>query len=138
MFEKSRRSFISGARGTYRVRDSSVDISATAAAAASATSSSSTCGNNNNVNVGNGNGISPVVGPTSSSGSTFRHYTGKIGRAGKKLSVNVVFLDDTQHTFEVEVITEKINGKTFVRHFSEFGNDTNTLLALEFLLFILV
>lgn len=103
MFEKSRRSFISGARGTYRVRDiASVDISA--AAAASATSSSSTCGNNNNINVSNGNGISAAVGPSASSGSTFRQYTGKIGRSGKKLSITVVFLDDTQHTFEVEVI----------------------------------
>lgn len=112
MFEKSRRSFISGARGTYRVRDSSVDISATAAAAAaSATSSSSTCGNNNNINVGN-NGISTVVGPVSSSGSTIRQYTGKIGRSTKKLNVTVVFLDDTQHTFEVEVISKKKEEKT--------------------------
>lgn len=109
MFEKSRRSFISGARGTYRVRDSSVDISATAAA--SATSSSSTCGNNNNINVGN-NGISTVVGPVSSTGSTIRQYTGKIGRSTKKLNVTVVFLDDTQHTFEVEVIPKKIQIKT--------------------------
>lgn len=93
MFDKSRKSFISGARGTYRVRDSSLDITPSTAS-------------NNNSNVGNG--ISSA-GPPPVTGTSFASSTYRIARnrstKGKKLSVTVIFLDDSQHTFEVEVIT---------------------------------
>jgi len=119
MFDKSRRSFISGARGTYRVRDSSID--ATPPQANPTT-------NNNTNNIGSTNcppvlNINPPTSTLSLSSSTYSKYysrgrnksaqppptpntnntnTGK----GKKLFVTVIFLDDTQHTFELEVSLE--------------------------------
>lgn len=89
MFEKSRKSFISGARGTYRVRDSSLD----------ATPSSTT---NNNLNAISNAAGPPTTSKASISSSTYRISRSRSSRA-KRLSITVIFLDDSQHTFEVEV-----------------------------------
>ncbi|OXA56784.1 Tyrosine-protein phosphatase 1 [Folsomia candida] len=88
MFEKSRKSFISGARGTYRVRDSSLD----------ATPSSTT---NNNLNAISNAAGPPTTSKASISSSTYRISRSRSSRA-KRLSITVIFLDDSQHTFEVE------------------------------------
>lgn len=91
MFDKTRKSFMSGARGTYRVRDSSLDPGPT----------NSTINNNNA-----SNGISNHN-VRANSNTTFKFSRAMLSNKTKKLNITVIFLDDSQHTFEIEVRMRK-------------------------------